>query len=35
MLEGLFRLCGDLQLQKAVGLMEFEEKRKGTQAGWR
>lgn len=35
MLEGSFHLCGGLQPQKAVWLMEFKEKRKGTRAGWR
>lgn len=34
-LEGPFHVCGGLQPQKAAGLMELEEKSKGTQAGWR
>lgn len=34
MLEGPFHVCGGLQPQKAVGLMELEE-RKGTRAGWK
>lgn len=34
-LEGPFHVCGGLQPQKAAGLVELEERSKGTRAGWR